>query len=142
MRTERQDAVNIMKTHHQFHRNANNSLSFIHHPKTCCYTVFSSALSVHPPYLPFPSPHDPSHFFSIEEAAAGRRRRKRRLRIEPPLNAIRPPPHLPYFLDRRFTVLDFFRLTRRSKGYGFVRFADEGEQTRAMTEMQGGFEVE
>ncbi|KAL5100404.1 hypothetical protein RYX36_004731 [Vicia faba] len=30
------------------------------------------------------------------------------------------------------------RLTRRSKGYGFVRFADEGEQMRAMTEMQGG----
>ncbi|KAL5100402.1 hypothetical protein RYX36_004729 [Vicia faba] len=30
------------------------------------------------------------------------------------------------------------RLTRRSKGYGFVRFVDEGEQMRAMTEMQGG----
>ncbi|KAL5059259.1 hypothetical protein RYX36_030863, partial [Vicia faba] len=29
-----------------------------------------------------------------------------------------------------------YRLTRRSKGYGFVRFADEGEQMRAMTEMQ------
>lgn len=29
------------------------------------------------------------------------------------------------------------RLTGRSKGYGFVRFADEGEQMRAMTEMQG-----
>ncbi|OIV96251.1 hypothetical protein TanjilG_14928 [Lupinus angustifolius] len=32
-------------------------------------------------------------FSSAEEAAAERRRRKRRLRIEPPLNAIRPPPH-------------------------------------------------
>ncbi|KAK7302389.1 hypothetical protein RJT34_13277 [Clitoria ternatea] len=31
-------------------------------------------------------------FSSAEEAAAERRRRKRRLRIEPPLNAIRPPP--------------------------------------------------
>ncbi|XP_004486120.1 polyadenylate-binding protein RBP45-like [Cicer arietinum] len=29
------------------------------------------------------------------------------------------------------------RLTCRSKGYGFVRFADESEQIRAMTEMQG-----
>ncbi|OIV91934.1 hypothetical protein TanjilG_00602 [Lupinus angustifolius] len=29
------------------------------------------------------------------------------------------------------------RLTGRTKGYGFVRFADENEQTRAMTEMQG-----
>ncbi|KAE9591450.1 hypothetical protein Lal_00039086 [Lupinus albus] len=29
------------------------------------------------------------------------------------------------------------RLTGRSKGYGFVRFADENEQARAMTEMQG-----
>lgn len=29
------------------------------------------------------------------------------------------------------------RLTSRSKGYGFVRFADESEQMRAMTEMQG-----
>ncbi|XP_004503478.1 pentatricopeptide repeat-containing protein At1g10270-like [Cicer arietinum] len=31
-------------------------------------------------------------FSSAEEAAAVRRQRKRRLRIEPPLNAIRPPP--------------------------------------------------
>ncbi|CAL0302155.1 unnamed protein product [Lupinus luteus] len=29
------------------------------------------------------------------------------------------------------------RSTGRSKGYGFVRFADEGEQLRAMTEMNG-----
>ncbi|KAK4258992.1 hypothetical protein QN277_005375 [Acacia crassicarpa] len=29
------------------------------------------------------------------------------------------------------------RLTGRTKGYGFVRFADENEQIRAMTEMQG-----
>lgn len=29
------------------------------------------------------------------------------------------------------------RLTGRTKGYGFVRFADESEQMRAMTEMQG-----
>ncbi|KAJ7967678.1 Polyadenylate-binding protein [Quillaja saponaria] len=29
------------------------------------------------------------------------------------------------------------RLTGRSKGYGFVRFGDEGEQMRAMTEMNG-----
>ncbi|KAL5077745.1 hypothetical protein RYX36_016729 [Vicia faba] len=29
-------------------------------------------------------------------------------------------------------------LTRRSKGYGFVISADEGEQMRAMTEMQSG----
>jgi RNA recognition motif-containing protein len=29
------------------------------------------------------------------------------------------------------------RNTGRSKGYGFVRFADESEQMRAMTEMQG-----
>lgn len=28
-------------------------------------------------------------------------------------------------------------VTGRSKGYGFVRFADEGEQQRAMTEMNG-----
>ncbi|CAJ1963804.1 unnamed protein product [Sphenostylis stenocarpa] len=34
-------------------------------------------------------------FSSAEEAAAERRRRKRRLRIEPPLNAIRPPPQGP-----------------------------------------------
>ncbi|WJX23008.1 hypothetical protein P8452_12258 [Trifolium repens] len=33
------------------------------------------------------------------------------------------------------TVTD--RRTGRSKGYGFVRFADEGEQMRAITEMQG-----
>nr|AGV54456.1 RNA-binding post-transcriptional regulator csx1-like protein [Phaseolus vulgaris] len=31
------------------------------------------------------------------------------------------------------------RLTGRTKGYGFVRFADESEQVRAMTEMQGVF---
>lgn len=31
------------------------------------------------------------------------------------------------------------RLTNRTKGYGFVRFADEGEQMRAMTEMNGVF---
>ncbi|XP_022870041.1 polyadenylate-binding protein RBP45-like isoform X3 [Olea europaea var. sylvestris] len=31
------------------------------------------------------------------------------------------------------------RLTGRTKGYGFVRFADEGEQLRAMTEMNGSF---
>ncbi|XP_026392580.1 polyadenylate-binding protein RBP45-like isoform X2 [Papaver somniferum] len=31
------------------------------------------------------------------------------------------------------------RTTGRSKGYGFVRFADEGEQLRAMTEMNGQF---
>ncbi|KAL2523999.1 Polyadenylate-binding protein RBP45B [Abeliophyllum distichum] len=31
------------------------------------------------------------------------------------------------------------RLTGRTKGYGFVRFADEGEQLRAMTEMNGRF---
>ena len=29
------------------------------------------------------------------------------------------------------------RLTGRTKGYGFVRFADESEQIRAMSEMQG-----
>ncbi|KAK7387774.1 hypothetical protein VNO78_22566 [Psophocarpus tetragonolobus] len=29
------------------------------------------------------------------------------------------------------------RLTGRTKGYGFVRFGDESEQVRAMTEMQG-----
>lgn len=29
------------------------------------------------------------------------------------------------------------RLTGRTKGYGFVRFADESEQVRAMSEMQG-----
>ena len=31
------------------------------------------------------------------------------------------------------------RLTGRSKGYGFVRFGDANEQTRAMTEMNGVF---
>ncbi|CAN1353832.1 Polyadenylate-binding protein RBP45B [Linum perenne] len=31
------------------------------------------------------------------------------------------------------------RLTGRTKGYGFVRFNDEGEQMRAMTEMNGAF---
>ncbi|CAI9772887.1 unnamed protein product [Fraxinus pennsylvanica] len=31
------------------------------------------------------------------------------------------------------------RLTGRTKGYGFVRFADESEQLRAMTEMNGRF---
>uniref|UniRef100_A0A2P2M2N9 Uncharacterized protein MANES_17G038000 n=1 Tax=Rhizophora mucronata TaxID=61149 RepID=A0A2P2M2N9_RHIMU len=31
------------------------------------------------------------------------------------------------------------RLTGRTKGYGFVRFGDENEQTRAMTEMNGAF---
>ncbi|XP_058072510.1 polyadenylate-binding protein RBP45-like isoform X2 [Magnolia sinica] len=31
------------------------------------------------------------------------------------------------------------RTTGRSKGYGFVRFGDEGEQMRAMTEMNGMF---
>ncbi|XP_011628461.1 polyadenylate-binding protein RBP45 isoform X2 [Amborella trichopoda] len=31
------------------------------------------------------------------------------------------------------------RLTGRSKGYGFVRFGDENEQLRAMTEMNGVF---
>lgn len=31
------------------------------------------------------------------------------------------------------------RLTGRTKGYGFVRFADESEQLRAMTEMNGVF---
>lgn len=29
------------------------------------------------------------------------------------------------------------RVTSRTKGYGFVRFGDEGEQLRAMTEMNG-----
>ncbi|KAL5730800.1 Polyadenylate-binding protein rbp45 [Ranunculus cassubicifolius] len=31
------------------------------------------------------------------------------------------------------------RVTGRSKGYGFVKFSDEGEQIRAMTEMNGQF---
>lgn len=31
------------------------------------------------------------------------------------------------------------RLTGRTKGYGFVKFADESEQLRAMTEMNGAF---
>ncbi|CAI0407177.1 unnamed protein product [Linum tenue] len=31
------------------------------------------------------------------------------------------------------------RTTMRTKGYGFVRFTDEGEQMRAMTEMNGVF---
>lgn len=31
------------------------------------------------------------------------------------------------------------RITGRSKGYGFVRFGDASEQTRAMTEMNGIF---
>ena len=31
------------------------------------------------------------------------------------------------------------RTTGRSKGYGFVRFGDEGEQVRAMSEMNGMF---
>ena len=31
------------------------------------------------------------------------------------------------------------RTTGRSKGYGFVRFADESEQIRAMTEMNGQY---
>ncbi|KAG5246755.1 hypothetical protein OIU77_022023 [Salix suchowensis] len=31
------------------------------------------------------------------------------------------------------------RLTGRTKGYGFVRFGDEGEQLRAMTDMNGAF---
>uniref|UniRef100_A0A5B7AQQ6 RRM domain-containing protein n=1 Tax=Davidia involucrata TaxID=16924 RepID=A0A5B7AQQ6_DAVIN len=31
------------------------------------------------------------------------------------------------------------RSTGRTKGYGFVRFGDESEQLRAMTEMNGGF---
>ncbi|OAY24716.1 polyadenylate-binding protein RBP45B isoform X2 [Manihot esculenta] len=31
------------------------------------------------------------------------------------------------------------RLTGRTKGYGFVRFGDESEQVRAMTEMNGAF---
>ncbi|KAF8409550.1 hypothetical protein HHK36_005628 [Tetracentron sinense] len=31
------------------------------------------------------------------------------------------------------------RITGRSKGYGFVRFGDESEQSRAMTEMNGMF---
>lgn len=31
------------------------------------------------------------------------------------------------------------RLTGRTKGYGFVKFADENEQLRAMTEMNGRF---
>jgi RNA recognition motif-containing protein len=31
------------------------------------------------------------------------------------------------------------KLTNRSKGYGFVRFGDATEQTRAMTEMNGMF---
>ncbi|KAF9589232.1 hypothetical protein IFM89_020670 [Coptis chinensis] len=31
------------------------------------------------------------------------------------------------------------RITGRSKGYGFVKFADESEQVRAMTEMNGMF---
>lgn len=31
------------------------------------------------------------------------------------------------------------RLTGRTKGYGFVRFGDESEQLRAMTEMNGAF---
>ncbi|KAF2923057.1 RNA-binding protein L-like [Oryza sativa Japonica Group] len=31
----------------------------------------------------------------------------------------------------------FDKVTGRSKGYGFVRFGDENEQTRAMTEMNG-----
>ncbi|KAJ1406689.1 Tetratricopeptide-like helical domain superfamily [Sesbania bispinosa] len=38
-------------------------------------------------------------FSSAEEAAAERRRRKRRLRIEPPLNAIRPPPQQAQWRD-------------------------------------------
>ncbi|MED6167226.1 Pentatricopeptide repeat-containing protein [Stylosanthes scabra] len=43
--------------------------------------------------FPFTSHTRSFAFSSAEEAAAERRRRKRRLRIEPPLNAIRPPPH-------------------------------------------------
>ncbi|KAK4279959.1 hypothetical protein QN277_011651 [Acacia crassicarpa] len=55
---------------------------------------------LHTEYVNFNSNINPFHlsqnrafaFSSAEEAAAERRRRKRRLRIEPPLNAIRPPP--------------------------------------------------
>ncbi|KAL1339796.1 hypothetical protein AAHE18_U066800 [Arachis hypogaea] len=43
--------------------------------------------------FPFTAQSRSFAFSSAEEAAAERRRRKRRLRIEPPLNAIRPPPH-------------------------------------------------
>ncbi|OIW13594.1 hypothetical protein TanjilG_07936 [Lupinus angustifolius] len=43
--------------------------------------------------LPLTSQSRSFAFSSAEEAAAERRRRKRRLRIEPPLNAIRSPPH-------------------------------------------------
>ncbi|KAJ8466278.1 hypothetical protein OPV22_028830 [Ensete ventricosum] len=41
------------------------------------------------------SPSRPFAFSSAEEAAAERRRRKRRLRIEPPLHALRRDPQRP-----------------------------------------------
>ncbi|GAV77165.1 PPR domain-containing protein/PPR_1 domain-containing protein/PPR_2 domain-containing protein [Cephalotus follicularis] len=43
----------------------------------------------------YPSPHRTYAFSSAEEAAAERRRRKRRLRIEPPLHALRRDPSQP-----------------------------------------------
>lgn len=66
---------------------SSQSLAIIHlHPPQ---DVTSNA-NINPLQL---SQHRSFAFSSAEEAAAERRRRKRRLRIEPPLNAIRPPPH-------------------------------------------------
>lgn len=45
-------------------------------------------------------------------------------------------PHYPSVRGAK-VVTD--RATGRSKGYGFVRFADESEQMRAMSEMNGAF---
>ncbi|CDY20645.1 hypothetical protein Bca4012_093848 [Brassica carinata] len=50
----------------------------------------------HSPPIPHPTiPHRTTSFSSAEEAAAERRRRKRRLRIEPPLHALRRDPSSP-----------------------------------------------
>ncbi|CAI9087216.1 OLC1v1021235C1 [Oldenlandia corymbosa var. corymbosa] len=45
----------------------------------------------------------------------------------------------PYYSSVKGAKVVTDRLTGRSKGYGFVRFADESEQLRAMTEMNGKF---
>ncbi|KAI9157656.1 hypothetical protein LWI28_025859 [Acer negundo] len=73
--------------HHNHHRSASASLT--HH----FHTRHPTTTSPNPNSTP--SIARTYAFSSAEEAAAERRRRKRRLRIEPPLHAIRPNPQYP-----------------------------------------------
>ncbi|KAL5555140.1 hypothetical protein UlMin_037376 [Ulmus minor] len=93
--------------------------TLIHHPQNPNQTD---------PLTPFFLTRRSFAFSSAEEAAAERRRRKRRLRIEPPLNALRsgpyhPPPRDPNLPDST-SVLTGPRLNLHNRVQSLIRAGD------------------